>query len=277
MSRPSSGRVGPKGKFRSPLQQGQRGFGAGQDSRQSLKDGRGESVAGVNNIAEAYIHFRTNLHLHLRGVSFGGCHLRDYCVVYERSENRHMVDISGVVADMYPVSGALRGRSGDRDGFVFVVIVKTEQKGQRIELWVPSSVRLQMLDDCLNAERQTPNLLLSTLTVGPLFPSLKDRKGGDAIPASPQGVEPEGQTPDCVVEGGSGVVNTVADKQPQVEGWLSDVDALELLSSFHIVFDGNAIEVRSKIGPNFRCKVVEVLLRPRKFGVGTFKEDANHG
>ena len=128
---------------------------------------------------------------------------------------------------------------------------------------LPSLVRLQPLDDCLGVWVDAPDFTLPLPGLhGPVSENRELRSRSDRIGQGVSGVG-DSKFVGEIVEGGSEVVQTIADEEAKPNRWLAeDFNPDELLACLRVEFVDNAVRVSFPPSSVFRLQALQVLERP---------------
>ena len=228
---------------------------------------------------EAYFWGRVACHFHFRVGKRGRQGTCDFCADFQVFRGMPEVEfevLSGAWFDLEPFGGYKYG------GYhpVFISVGEDAENGECVPLGLPSSVRLQSLDDCpMRGEYVFEGIGFRKLFRDDILDTLVRRlefyrKSGSPRPAArkfPTFGFHEGKLPNEVVKDTSQVVQDITHKQAQAYSWqigsvsdLKDIGFRPLVEltdeSYEVCF------IKEETGADFFVQDAAMFPRPCKFG-----------
>jgi hypothetical protein len=227
------------------------------DSRQNLKYIR---PLGHRSF-ERYAELEIELHVHFSAWAVAvGTETEQFCATFHRSSRLLHSDFeAGVAADVG--SSERKKRQVEQAMLVDVrEFVKNPQGVTGVVL--PSVVRLQPLDFCLCAIRDVPDSPLATPKALAILGYRELHPLGYGL-RKWSSLFSDGKCVNEAVEGGTEVVQTLADDGAKLDRWrVKGIDPESVLASLRVEFDVDAVRVSSQPPLDFDFQTFNVLECP---------------
>jgi hypothetical protein len=230
---------------------------------------------------EAYFWGRAACHLHMRVAKRGQrgtCNLCADFKVFRSMPEVKFETINGAFFELQRAGGYKYG------GYhpVFISIGEDSEDGEGVPLRLPSSVRLQALDDCpMRGDYILEGVSLRKLFRDDILDFLVGfdnyRKSGSPRPAAREFLAPrfhERELPREMVEHTSQIMHDIPHEQAQADSWqFGGIGNLEdIVSRLRVELTSEFYEVRfvqEKAGTNFFIEDVAMLPRPCNLGAAS--------
>lgn len=225
----------------------------------------GRTIDGFwRTFPERYIQGRGALHIHFRPSVGGRVIPQDYCAFYNGAKvgpYGEGVEVGEVDSDGADIKDPQVGESVlvfDRK-----IVKYREDVRSRVLSKVPSSVRLQFLDDCLRSWVDAPDCV--TAFSGVHRPVGEDREfRSPEVARQRANVQvPDSQLVNEVVQGGAKVVQTISGDSGELRRYrLQEFDYHQLLASLEVEIMEEVVRLSLEPSSGFFFKALQVIERP---------------
>lgn len=236
-------------------------------------EGRGYLLSSTESVGEPYLILDVPLHFHIRFLWVNEPF--ELCAVFysaSRSRRHWRVLRPGGASDAEIRRLEERRRGGQE--FVFVRNVKLLKEKQEVGA-IRMLVRLQSLNDPGSTGLNPAEAAGAKPPVDPLV--IKDREHGQPVGLGPVGGVPLGELPSEMVQGGTSVVDHVADdERPQIQWRFPDYAvAKDVVETLHLSIDGKWTRLLCVESRRIRFKEFEVVRGPSELEFRAFKRVAH--